>query len=201
MDSKMRDAIRSVEPPAHLRESILAAAKVAPIEPPKFSRFSTVWLAIAAGIVLAAGALFFFAPRGGKLDLAALDARIPKLTSVHEHSFASAKGNMDAARAWLHQHGGAYDFVFPKGLTALGGMECEVLAIEKVNVTILCFQAGNGHTAHLYVVDRSQLANPPPTGTPEMRQLGDYATASWTQGDRSYVLAQRGDIAELSRIL
>jgi len=195
-DDEMRSAMRSIEPPPHLRESILAAAKVVPIEPRR--TLHPAWFAIAAGIVLAVGAVFFFVPRGNTLQLATLKAQIPKLTAAHEHSFAAKKGEWDSARSWLAKNGGAADFVFPPGLTALGGVECEVISIDKVNVTILCFQAGDRRTTHLYVLERSHLANPPPTGSPEMLQIGDFATASWSQGDRSYILAQRGSVSDLS---
>jgi hypothetical protein len=195
-DDEMRSAMRSIEPPSHLRESILAAAKVVPIEPRR--TFHPAWLAIAAGLVLAVGVAFFLIPRGNTLQLVTLKAQIPKLTAAHEHTFTARKGGWNSARAWLAKNGGAADFAFPPGLTALGGVECEVVSIEKVNVTILCFQAGDRRTTHLYVLDRSRLANPPPTGSPEMLQMGDFATASWSQGDRSYILAQRGSVAELS---
>lgn len=194
-DDEMRSAMRSIEPPPHLRESILAAAKVVPIQPRR--HFPPSWFAIAAGLVLAVGVAFFLIPRGNTLQLAALKARIPQLTAKHEHAFASKKGDLDSARAWLAKNGGTADFAFPPGLTALGGVECEVVSIDKVNVTILCFKAGDRRTTHLYVLDRSRLANPPPAGSPEMLQMGDFATASWSQGDRSYILAQRGSVSDL----
>jgi len=201
-DESMRSAMRSIQPPAHLREAILSSAKITPFPTARFSWSRPAWLAVAAAVVIGLGAGFFFSSgQGGKLPLAALDAEIPRLTDAHKHAVESGAGDLDKIRAWLAANGGAADFAVPGGLKSRGGVACEIASVRGQKVSILCFGLGGGRTAHLYVVDRSQLSDPPPVGTPEIRQQGAYATASWSDGGHSYILAQRGDADSLRGLL
>src|SRR5687768_16075679 len=62
-DNAMREALRTIQPPAHLRESIIAEAKVIPLGPPTVRRFPLhYWIASAAAIVVG---LVIFLLNGG----------------------------------------------------------------------------------------------------------------------------------------
>ena len=197
-DDKVSAALRAIEPPEHLRESILAAIKVAPLPSPPTRRFP-IWLAVAASLVLATGAAWWLTPRGPDAQFTAIRHQAAWLTEVHGHSFGSRTGDMEKIRAWLADRGGAQNFVVPKGLANLGGIGCEITSIAGTKVSLLCFHAGKDRSVHLYVMDRAQLAHPPPSGRREMSQEGAYALASWSEGDYSYILAQRGTVEDLPK--
>jgi len=199
-DDRVREALRGIEPPAHLREAILSEAKVVPMASPATRRMSLAWACVAAAAVFLVAAVVFF-PRGGSVEAVALQSALVGITEEHEHSFASKAGDLDEVRAWLAANGGAEGFTVPAGLKNHGAVGCEVTSVEGAKVSILCFHLGGGRTAHLYVVDRSRLASPPAQGAPAMSQIGDFAMASWSEGDRSYFLAQRGDEDSLRRLL
>jgi hypothetical protein len=55
-------------------------------------------------------------------------------------------------------------------------------------VAMVCFDRGDRQMLFLFVMDRSAIPDPPPT-TPKIAQVNKLLTASWTQGDRTYVLA------------
>jgi hypothetical protein len=55
--------------------------------------------------------------------------------------------------------------------------------------------------AHLLVVDRSALRDPPGSA-PQYARFGTIATAAWSQGERVYLLASQGSLqSELAELL
>ncbi len=199
MDAAMSGALSTVEPPAHLREAILASARITSF--PARRRLPLAWLAAAACVVLALGVAFLLPNRSGSLSLAKLKAEIPGLTSAHAHSFADGGGDLEKIRSWLAAHGGVADFTIPAGLVNRGAVGCEVASINGTKVSILCFHLDEGRTAHLYIVDRAQMAEAPPPGTPQINQQGAYAVASWSQNGNAYFLAQQGSAEGLRQLL
>jgi hypothetical protein len=218
LDDLMRDALRDVEPPADLLAAILASAKPAgQDEAPAGSAFSRqensgkclarpetetrrqnpwitpTWLALAATVALAAGVGFLVMPRGGpRVPLAEIDAAIPQMTRAHEHPFATDDGDIGKIRAWLASNNGATGFDVPAGLRGIHGMGCEVASVNGAKVSIVCFEMPGGGAAHLYVMDRSALRNPPPADHAEIQQRDGIAMASWSDARHSYILAMAG---------
>lgn len=200
-DDLMRQALRKIEPPAHLRDAILAEAKIVPMASPAARRMPLAWAYAAAAAVFLLAAVLFI-PGGVPVQSAsAMETALAEIAEKHGHAFGSKEGNLDEVRAWLAANGGAADFTVPAGLKNRGAVGCEVATIEGAKVSILCFHLGDQGTAHLYVVDRSLLSNPPPQLNPAMKKIGAYAMASWSEGGRSYFLAKRGDEATLRRLL
>ena len=197
-DAAFRAALQSVEPPPHLREAILAGTKTVPF-PVRSPRRFPVWLALAAGLVVLLGSVFLIMSPRPASPFDAILADLPRLDGLHDHGFSSPSGDLAKVRAWLAERGGAVDFSVPGQLVDLGAVGCEVVSVQGTRVTILCFHTGEGRTAHLYVMDRSRLGDPPPSGDPHLQQDGPMALASWSDGAYSYILAQRGTTAELKR--
>jgi len=196
MDETLRAAFEEISPPPDLRERILASSKITPFP----SRATRLWLAAAACVLLGLS-LFPILSRQPSLSPASLEAQIPGLNALHHHDLASKPGQLESIRTWLTAHGGAADFHLPSGLTQSQGVACEVTTIDETKVTILCFHLGDQGVAHLYIVNRSDLKNPPGGLDPTFRQRGGTAIASWSQDDRSYFLSKPGDIGELRQLL
>jgi len=200
LDEPMRQALRTIEPPAHLKESIMAAVKVTPFPAPQGRLFPMLWMAAAGFVALAAVVAILITPRGGPLNTANfLSKDIPRLTPEHNHAFGSR--DLATVHSWLASHGGATNITVPDGLKNLGGAGCEVVSVNGTKVSILCFHLGHGRTAHLYIVDRSQLSTPPPQDKPSFTQQGEYAVASWSHGDQSYFLAAEEEPESLRKFL
>jgi hypothetical protein len=151
------------------------------------------WLALAATVALAAGVGFLVMPRGGpRVPLAEVDAAIPQMTRAHEHPFATDDGDIGKIRAWLASNHGATGFDVPAGLRGIHGMGCEVASVNGAKVSIVCFEMPGGGAAHLYVMDRSALRNPPPADHAEIQRRDGIAMASWSDARHSYILAMAG---------
>lgn len=196
LDETVRSALREISPPPDLRERILASSKVTP-----FPTLTTrLWLAAAACLLLGLS-LIPILNRQPSLSPANLEAQIPQWNALHHHDLASKSGQIEPIRAWLNAHDGSADFHLPPGLVNNLGVACEVATIDETKVTILCFHLGDQRVAHLYIVNRSDLRNPPGEHDPTFRQMGDTAIASWSQDDRSYFLSKSGDIDELRHLL
>ncbi|HEY8901050.1 MAG TPA: hypothetical protein VIM61_11620 [Chthoniobacterales bacterium] len=192
-DQDMRAAFASIQPPPGLKETLLAAAKTTPISSsPAFWRRPEFAMAAVLAVMLGVSGLWLGLGLGGA-SMIAIRKEIPQLTATHHHPFGARGDDMGAIRDWLGAHGGIADFTVPAGLQAAHGVGCEVKSIDGAKVSILCFHLPGNGTAHLYVIDRSELGNPPRDGQPQMLQMGEYAMASWSFGNRSYILAMRGD--------
>lgn len=201
MDDAMRGALGTIVPPAGLKEEILAAAKVTPL-PVGRRRWSVhpAWLAAAAVVALAVGLSLMLPARGG-LTLARMNEEIPRLTPLHDHGFGSETGNIEEVRKWLAANGGTGNFEVPQGLKGRGAVGCEVASIEGTKVTILCFHLEGREPAHLYVVNRGQVSPAPPERAADFSQDGEFAVASWSEGNLSYFLALRGNEDEVRGLL
>jgi hypothetical protein len=195
LDTAMRDALRSIQPPADLKAAILAGAKT--VELPATTRpnswITPTWLALAAAVAVAAGILFLV-PHGPdrRVPLAAIDAAIPQMTRAHEHLFATEDNDIGKIRAWLASHGGAKGFDLPAGLRGISGMGCEIASVQGAKVSVVCFEMPGGGAAHLYVMDRSELRDAPPEGRANIQQHDGIAMASWSDARHSYILAMAG---------
>lgn len=196
LDETLRSALREISPPPGLRERILASSKITPFP----TLTARLWLAVAACVLLGLS-LIPILTRQPSLSPASLEAQIPQWNALHHHDLASKSGQLAPIRTWLTDHDGSADFHLPPGLTHNQGVACEVATIDETKVTILCFPLGDQGVAHLYVVNRSDLKNPPGGRDPTFRQMGDTAIASWSQDDRSYFFSKSGDIDELRRLL
>jgi hypothetical protein len=53
---------------------------------------------------------------------------------------------------------------------------------------MVCFDKGLKQMLFLFVLDRSAVKDPPPP-TPQLAQVNQLAAASWTDGDKAYLLA------------
>jgi len=195
LDTAMRDALRSIQPPADLKAAILADAKT--VDLPVTARpnpwITPTWLALAATVAVAAGIVFLVPHKPDtRVPLAAIDAAIPQMTRAHEHPYATGDDDIGKIRTWLASNGGAEKFDVPAGLRGIHGMGCEVASVQGAKVSIICFEMPGGGAAHLYVMDRSALRNAPPEGHADIQQHDGIAMASWSDARHSYILAMPG---------
>ena len=53
---------------------------------------------------------------------------------------------------------------------------------------MVCFDRGDRQMLYLFVMNRSAVQDPP-SASPVVAKVSKLITASWTQGDKTYVLA------------
>jgi len=104
-----------------------------------------------------------------------------------------------AIRNYLAQHRGHSDFLLPPGLERVRAEGCAVLPWRGKTVSMICFELNNRPELYLFVVNQKDLPDPPGSDQPQFIAIGRFTSASWSAGDKSYVLAARGDESVLRR--
>ena len=198
-DRKVSAKLGELPLPAHLRATILAGQnKIVPFPAPSPFRLP-YWLAAAAVLVFFLVAGFHFlghAPAMARQDYVA--SILPYL-GQDDPALGMTSGERDKIMAWLQQRN-APTGSLPGGMSSLPSIGCQKLAIHGHTVSLICFSLAGGGLVHLFVVDRQAL-NDPPGSSPEFKLSGDWSTASWSDGTRSYVLATRAGPDTLKQLL
>jgi hypothetical protein len=187
-----RQKFRQIRPPEGLREKILA-------ESPVVSK--VVWwrkpaflgpaLAAAAGLAVL---LSFIALRVNPPAQADFSAYRDKMVSrvLREYTMDLETANADEIRKYIASNGGLAEFSLTGPLENTARKGCGLLSWHGRPVTMVCFEAGR-RELFLFVTRGADLPGAPPEQQPEFAQVKKLMTASWTAGDKTYVLAGKGD--------
>jgi hypothetical protein len=180
----LRKRFRQIEAPAELKARILAARKL--VRPPVWWR-SPVWLGAAAALVLVIGlASVLFTPRRPD-RFADFEGRMVR-TVLREYRMDVVTNDMRQVRSFLAASGAPADYTVPVRLEQLPLTGAGLLRWRSRPVSMVCFDHGGGQMLFLFVMDRAAVKDPPPA-TPRLDQANKLQTASWSQGDRAYLLA------------
>jgi len=116
--------------------------------------------------------------------------------------------DLDAIRTFLSGQKAIADYVLPENLKknakALG---CAATTYQGKPVTMVCFATGrptspsNPSDLWLIISDETIAKDVPTASTPAFAQSNDLITASWRIGNRTYVLATKGDQQFLAQYL
>ena len=121
---------------------------------------------------------------------------------LREYPVMDLKTNdLDAIRSFLVAKGDG-NYTLPAQLKQASGTGCAIFPWHGKKVSMICMNSGKNAApmtpdVFLFVVDRSAVQDPPPDNAPEKAPVGKLATASWTSGDKIYVLAASGGAREL----
>ncbi len=185
--SALRDRFRQIPVPADLKDHILAAHRTSRIIRPRVWSQRPVLLAAAAAIVLLLSlGVFWLQPgrpdrftnyRGRMVELALrgyrMDIESPDLQQVR-HYFATNNAPAD------------YEVTKKLEATPLTGGRLVQWRGNPVSMT--CFDRGNKRMLFLFVMDRKAVKDPP-SDVPQVIRENLLQTASWTRGDKTYLLA------------
>lgn len=194
--SRVRDTFRQIPVPDGLDKRILAE-----LGRPRtivWWRQWEIWARAASVAALIAVALtFFFLSRPDQTrNFAAYRSRVVR--SVQRiYGMDLESNDTSAIRNYLLQHQGHPDFVLPPGLAPIRVQGCSVLPWRGRKVSMVCFELNQRPDLYLFVADQKDLTDPPKSPQPEFLTIGKFAAASWSTGDKSYVLTARGDEALL----
>jgi hypothetical protein len=177
-DEAIAAEMKNVFAPAALKESLLAERKIIRLPWWKAPAYR---VAAAAAVVLAAGvALWFGIARFKDYD----DFRNEIISAGFDHGGIEG---LDAAAAerWVAEAAND-DFQVPTALRDLPVIGGGSLDWKGRKVSIVCFHEGNKHV-HLFVL-HGRSVHGGPDDRPEFAQCGAWKTASWRQGDKTYML-------------
>lgn len=105
-------------------------------------------------------------------------------------------------REWLRDHRAPDDFPIPGRLNGKSSVGCRVFSWKEQKVSLVCLELPDNKVAHLFVLDRSALANWPEGSPPQIDTTNsEIATAAWSDSKRVYVVALERGGMELRRLL
>jgi len=201
----IRSKFKKIAVPDALKEQIIAERPV---------HRTPVW----QKVVLAGGALAFAAM--------ALMILTPKIRTPEPHDFASYRSyivgsveksysmdlnstDLDAIRTYLSQRKSIADYVLPDNLQKNAKpLGCVAATYQGKPVSIVCFATGRPTEPNfpsdlwLIVSTDAVATDAPNTTTPTFAKTNDgIITANWKVGNRTYVLATKGDEQFLAKYL
>ena len=201
IDSVIGQKLKEVAVPADLKSRILLGHRMMnQARGPKW-RWANLWR-IAASIVILVGVFAFTVSKSPSGDAfgryrgemtALLAAKVTPL-DFHGRSFPEVS-------QWLVGAGMKAPLEVSQALTSRPTMGCQILEWNGSQVTLVCFQAEDGRLAHLLVVDRAAFPQLEDLLSPQVEHEKGWTTASWTSGDRVYLLAGKGNRPELTSLL
>lgn len=207
-DGWMGKAVKSVQPPPHLKAAILVAAQTAQkvreaeARTPRRRWINPSWMALVSVVaVLLGGAFLFRATAPTPIPLAMVTDRILQVRDELPGVLGATSPDPKELQRWLATHQGPNGFTLPTGLTDKNSVGCQVFNIKGNKVSLICFQMDDKRLVHYFVMERSGLTNPPPVGEPMIMQKGGASFVAWSDNRRSYVLAEFAPESDLKKLL
>ena len=185
--SAVREKFSEIIIPAGLKEKILAETKIRPLP---FWR-SPVSLRMAASIVIFIGLCFatgaFWKTSRARDRFADYESRMVR-SALREYQMDLVTNDLKQVREFMASRGAPADFSLPKGLSKLQLTGGGVLHWRNQPVSMVCFNRGDNQMLFLFVMDRSAIKDPP-VAKIGVKKINNLSAASWTEGDKTYVLA------------
>lgn len=191
-------AVAAIEVPEGLRERILEAMeRTTVVERGNFGwKRLGIPLAAAAGIALA----FIFvggkegdgvAAGGGKASIPVEAVQVGFVRTFESPVFSLEQENEHTPRLMSYLRGKGLPCgrgFLPPGLVGMKGLGCRELLIDGKRGSLLCFD-DEGAAVHLVIFRREDVSGElPGISSPLIEQYGDWAEASWINGDYVFVL-------------
>ena len=180
----MRRKFRQVQAPEELRSRLLARSQV--VRPRVWWR-QPAWMAAAAALVLLAALAALWVRPETPDQFANFRWRMVR-TALRQYRMDIVTNDMQQVRQFMASRGAPADYVLPPGLTGLSLTGGGFLRWRNHPVAMVCFDRGDREMLFLFVMERSAVKDTPP-GAPEVSKVNRLVTASWTLGNRTYLLA------------
>jgi anti-sigma factor RsiW len=198
-DRRVTAKLREVPVPEGLRDRILAAPKITAF-PPQWRHLSL--LAAAALVALLCVATTFW--NMGTTAYSAMDRSdftdgVVSELGTNGPELAKLSANHDEVKAWLKDQDAPIGQI-PAKVAPMPSIGCQKYVIEGHVVSLICFTLGNGREAHLFMVDKGALSNPPGTSGPQYGSKNGWNLATWSDSNMSYVLATDASMDDLKQL-
>ena len=221
-DAAAAAKLRTVEPPADLKDAILAGRRrlapiPIPVAPPQRAWRRPTWLALAA-MLMVAGLAAFWGRSGSRTGSPVADAgpgetradadsfRLAAakfLSEQWQHDFDYPESSFPKIQQWAAQQPDQARLEVPAELAGSRTYGCKVFQWRGHRATLVCFIARDeGQIIHIVSVDRSALPDAAKSASddaPQFAPAGAWNTAVWSRGSRRYVALTTADTQTLAR--
>lgn len=200
----IRSKLKKIPVPEGFKEQIIAERQV---------HQTPVWqkaILAAGAVALVAMAVMFVAPHIQPGEPHNFAAYRSFMGSFAEKSYwmEFTSTNLDAVRTFLAQNNHFADYVMPENLQKNAKvLGCASTTWQGKPVTMICFatgrptQPGFPSDLWLFITANTIAKDAPQASKPKIEKSNDLITANWTVGNRTYVLATKGDAQFLSKYL
>jgi hypothetical protein len=204
----LRAKFHQITPPAGLKEQIISehAAGRRPVSASPARRY--VVAALCLVLLVGAGAIFWFSRQEPMPDNTLASFQRDMVSqALRGYGMDLTTNDTASIRAFLTRKYAPANFTLPKPMEKAALAGCAVEAWQGAKVSLICFQTGKplppgtASDLWLFVVDRAAVKNPPNTSTPQFVKVSRLSTATWTSGDKLYLLGVAGDEQEIQKYL
>lgn len=208
-DSLLIGAFASIQPPAFLRDELIAAMDRTTVV---VSRGSSFWrragipLAAAAGIALA---FVFTRPAHSPGISGSGQVRAEVVQANFIKTFESPTFDLETKSEdyrQLVQHLKVRSLpcpgCLPAGLETVKGIGCRELVINGRRGSVICFNEAENGIVHLIIFNREDMQGDFPEKTkPITAQDGTWASAQWQDGEKIFILLGNTEVRKLVALL
>ena len=199
----LRSKFRKIAPPEGLREQILS-------EHAAFSNITvrrrSVVVAMAAAFAVLIGLVLLWIQPHAENKFTNYRTRMVS-TALRGYTMNLETNDLAQIHAFLAQQRSLSDYVLPAALQKVAATGCATLTWQSAKVAMVCFHTGKplppGENSDLwlFVIPRASVTDAPPVGSLQFAKVNKLITASWTQGDKVYLLGTEGDEQTVKRFL
>jgi hypothetical protein len=177
--------------PPHLEASILTMKKIVR---PIWWQQGRVWLAAAAVALLLGVSAILLQPRA-RDRFSDYRGRMVR-SALRQYQMDIVTNDLAEVRRFMAQRGTPADYVVAKGLEKLSVTGGGCLDWRGHPVSMVCFDRGDKQMLFLFVIARTAL-NGAPSAATEPAKVNKLRTTSWSEDDKTYLLAGPEDSALL----
>ena len=183
----MKKGFGEIPVPEGLREQIRRRTKIVPF--PRW-RNPRTWSAAAAAVLLFGLAALFWQRGHREESFETFRSRMVRGV-LRQYRMDIRTNDMPSIRQFLAAKNAPADYTVPAKLAQFPTTGGGVMSWQATRASMVCFDSGGSGTAFLFVVNRSDVKQPPPVQSPapKMEKVSELMTASWAEGEKVYVLA------------
>ena len=170
--------------PRRLKSDLLALRKISRPAP---WWFQPMKLAAAAAVVLLLGLAVFFLLPQKQTQFASFRETMARYSAQKQEHIVFESHDLAEIQQWLQGQGIETSFDLPAALPGRSAQGCRVVDWNGRRATMICFMLKGEHM-DLFVMDRAGLPDLPDTSAPQYAKAGDLMTATWSEGDKIYLL-------------
>ena len=195
VQAKIKEAVK---PPPHLKAHLLALGRIP--RPAAWWR-KPVWLAVAASVVLLGVVATILSPTSSGREFASFrQAMVQNAMQTTDHvSFETH--DLMRIQQWVKDRGLNTNFDLPAALRGNSMEGCRIVDWRGRKVTMICYVFNGRDHLDLFVFDNTRFGGFAPSQTPRFAQTERFMTATWTRGNRTYLLATSSGEAVLRKYL
>jgi hypothetical protein len=207
-DAAWIGALASLQPPAFLRDQVIAAMErtdVREVVRVSFLRRAAIPLTAAAGIALA---FFITRPADSTALVKTSSVPIDAVQAGFIRTYESPLFNLDEKREDhrllvqnLEERKLPCPCCLPPGFRNVKGIGCRELVIDGKRGSLICFDERENGVIHVVIFRREDVSGElPDKKRPIFTQCGSWATARWQQGDNVFLLMSHTEVEKLTAL-